>query len=70
MFVKFFIERVLFYSELVNVLVLAAMPRFVKEKYFRAFVMVSVLFVMAFYWLWLFVRGNNSRTWPYKSIIL
>ena len=70
LFVKFFIERVLFYSELVNVLVLAAMPRFVKEKYFRAFVMVSVLFVMAFYWLWLFVRGNNSRTWPYKSIIL
>ncbi len=46
--VRFFTERILLYSELINIMVLAALPRFVREKNLRFMIQVSVLFAVAF----------------------
>lgn len=67
--VRFFTERILLYSELINVMLLAALPCFVREKNLRFIVRVGVLFATAFYWYWVFVKGKSSETWPYRSIL-
>lgn len=67
--VRFFIERILLYSELINIIAISVLPHFVREKHLRFIMQACVLFAAVFYWYWLFVKGGHSRTWPYRSIL-
>ena len=69
-FVKFYLSRVLMYSELLNVYAVAAIPSFIKEKYLKyATIACVVLFAMAIWYVRCMSRGGNSGTYPYRSIV-
>lgn len=63
------IPRILLYSEFANIIVLAAIPRFIFDKNLRFLVSTAIIFVTVLYWYRVFVLGESSQTWPYKSIL-
>ena len=74
--IRFYVvRRILLYSEYVNLIVVAALPHFVKEKRLRVLVTMTVLFVATIFWYrryCIIPPGGtvpSSETWPYKSIL-
>ena len=66
-----FFDRMILYLEWLNILILASLPSFVKEKHLNAIVLVSVIGA-AFLTLWHIhiLKGMVSgQTWPYRSIL-
>lgn len=62
-------NRLLMYQYYANTLLLAAVPRFVKEKHLRFLVMMILVAVLAYYWWHIHVFRFNSGVWPYRSIL-
>ena len=67
--VSFFSGRLLIYFYGVNVLLLATLPQFVRDKHLRFILSAGIILVLAFYWWNTYVRGGASETYPYKSIL-
>lgn len=67
--VRFMLNRFLFYSEFVNIFAVAAISRFIKEKYLRVMTNMILIAVIIFYWWWHYVVRNFVNTWPYVSIL-
>ena len=67
--IRFFVGRVLLYSEFINIIAIAAIPNFVKEKHLRFMVAMVVLAVMTYYWVRMYAVLHLHETWPYKAII-
>ena len=67
--VKFFSDRILAYLYSVNLLLLAELPRFIKNKNIRFILSAGIIFTMAFYWWFTYVLKGFSETYPYKSIL-
>lgn len=66
--VRFF-SRVLDYSSYVNMILLAALPSFVREKYMKVIITCSVIGVTLFWWLWKTIHMGHGETYPYRSIL-
>lgn len=62
--------RVLIYTMFANMLLIAALPRFVKEKHLRFMVAVTIMAYYVLHWFYdvVYLRDANNL-WPYKSIL-
>lgn len=61
--------RVLAYTNSINVLLIAALPRFVKEKHLKFMIFMTILtYYILMWWFGTIHRGYNL-TYPYKSIL-
>jgi len=67
--ITFFSERVLMYFDFLNVLLLASMPRFFKNKYNKFFMSIGIIATVIFYWWYVYINAGANGTWPYKSIL-
>lgn len=67
--IRFWAGRVLMYQYYANTLLLASLPRFVREKHLRFLIMMAVVAVLSFYWWHIHVVRLNSGVWPYRSIL-
>lgn len=61
--------RVLAYSSFINVFLMAAFPRFVKEKHLRFMVFVAVTGYCVLLWYYQMIMLGHSQTYPYRSIM-
>ena len=68
-FIKIHSGRILFYSELANLIVLSALSNFVKEKHLRVMVTIAVIAVASIFFVRKFIFIGFYRTWPYRSIL-
>lgn len=67
--VRFWTGRVLILQQVINIILLASLPRFVKEKNLRFMVLLSVT-IVGLYFFWLsYIHKGASHTWPYRSIL-
>lgn len=66
--VRFF-TRVLDYSSYANMIILAALPNFVKNKHLKVLITLAVISALFLWWLWRYIYHGHSDTWPYKSIL-
>ena len=75
-FVRIFAFRVLFYFDFINVILIASLPFFVREKNLRNFVAISVFLASVTYFFFTTVfgvitsAGNGSGAWPYRTIFI
>ncbi len=75
-FVRIFAFRVLYYFDFINVLLLAALPFFIKEKVLRHFMAVAVVLasLVYLYFTSIYHHPGTSVTgtgaWPYRSILM
>ena len=67
--IRFWAGRILMYQYYANALLLAAIPKFVKEKHLRFLVMMILAAVLSYYWWHIHVFRLNSAVWPYRSIL-
>lgn len=67
--IRYITKRFLLYSHFVNLIVLASLPKFVKEKKLRIIILLCVIVVSVFFWWKIYIRGGSSETWPYRSIL-
>lgn len=70
LFVTILAVRVLFYFDLINVMLLASLPFFVKEKNLRIIVMFAVVSISLLYFILAYVTIGRGAlgTWPYRSV--
>ena len=61
--------RIILYYDYANLLVLAALPSFIREKYMKAIVGFTVTIVMLYHWYKMYVIAGWGGTWPYRSIL-
>lgn len=61
--------RAFLYSEFVDIILLAALPNFVKEKYLKAMVYLTVIAVLFFHFWFLIIIKRVNHEWPYYSIL-
>ena len=64
-----FFDRVLFYNDFANMLVLGAMPVFVRDKYLRALLFMAVILTVGVFWYYTFLVSPTFQTWPYRSVL-
>ncbi|MBR0249467.1 MAG: EpsG family protein [Synergistaceae bacterium] len=64
-----FFDRLIFYTDFANILVIAALPFFVKEKNLRFLVFFAVLITVFVFWYYKFLYLNTFGVWPYRSIL-
>ena len=69
LFIRVFAYRILYFFDMVNVILLASLPSFIREKTLRNLVFVSVLLTAIMFYVAVFVIRNGHATFPYKSII-
>lgn len=67
--VRLMTGRTLIYSTTVNVLLLAAIPAFVKEKYLRFLVAAVLVTYYVLHWWYACIYLGLAGTWPYESIL-
>ena len=67
--VRVFAYRVLYFFDMVNVILLAALPRFVRGKTLRILIFMSVLFTVIMFFTAVFILKNGHQTFPYKAVI-
>ena len=64
-----FMHRAIMYWDVIHVMILAALPGFVKEKYLRLMVLLVVTaLLLAYWWRGMLVHGYNSRLYPFKFV--
>lgn len=68
-FIKFFSARVMVYTNFINILLMASLPSFVKEKNLRIIVALGVMFFWSVSWYVRIVIRNQDNTYPYISIL-
>ncbi|MBQ7155066.1 MAG: EpsG family protein [Synergistaceae bacterium] len=68
-FVRVFYIRVFYYLSFINVMLIAAVPFFIKEKTLRNLAFVSVFLVSAVFFYMVNAVKNSAGTWPYVSIL-
>ena len=61
--------RIVMYTSFINIILMAAIPRFIKEKHLRFMVAVAVLGYCASQWWYNIIYQGLSETYPYKSIL-
>ena len=61
--------RMVLYYDYANLLVLAAIPSFVRSKHLKAIIGFTVIIVMLYHWHKMYIVAGWGRTWPYKSIL-
>ena len=64
-----FFDRILFYNDFANMLVIAALPKFVKEKHLSSMVTIFVLFTVVFFFYRTFILRPTFAVYPYRSVI-
>ena len=64
-----FFDRLLLYVEYINVLILASLYKFIKEKNLRATVLVAIIGAAVLVWWHMYVSKPQIGTWPYRSIL-
>lgn len=64
-----FFDRILFYTDFANILVVSSLPFFVKEKNLRFLVFFTVLIIVLIFWYYKFLFKNTFMVWPYRSIL-
>lgn len=68
-FVRIIANRMLYYYDVINTLLLAALPFFIKEKTLKNLVTVVVAFTgFVYFLLFVYVR-NSASIWPYTSVL-
>ena len=67
--IRIMANRVLMYPETINTIVLAALPRFVREKHLRIMVAAVVISVVAYHWYYFEVIVDGYGIFPYRSIL-
>lgn len=65
-FIQFFTVRIIIYSRIVNVLLLAALPGFVKEKHLRFIVAVCVIISISINF---YIHTRSDDVYPFRSVI-
>ena len=66
---RFITKRFLLYSHFVNMILIASLSSFVKEKNLKILVGMSVTAVLIFFWWYIYIHKGSSETWPYRSIL-
>ena len=61
--------RMVLYYDYANLLVLAAIPSFVRSKHLKAIIGFTVIIVMLYHWHKMYIVAGWGRTWPYRSIL-
>ena len=61
--------RMVLYYDYINLLVLAALPAFTRQKHLKIMVGFVVTIVMLYHWYKMYVIAGWGRTWPYQSIL-
>ena len=66
-----FFDRMILYLEYVNILTLASVHNFVKEKHLKAAVLLAVIgaSLLTFWHIYIHKGDLTSGTWPYRSIL-
>ena len=65
-FVQFFTVRIIIYSRIVNILLLAALPGFVKEKHLKFIVAVGVIISISINF---YIHTRSDDVYPFRSVI-
>ena len=69
LFVRVFAYRILYFFDMVNIILLASLPSCIREKTLRILVSVFVFITAVMFYVAVFVIKNGHRTFPYIAII-
>ena len=61
--------RILIYTNFINIILMAAIPRFIKEKHLRFMAVAAILGYNASQWCYNTIYQGSGEVYPYKSIL-
>lgn len=62
-------QRILMYSDHMNFILLATLPRLCKEKHLKALIVMGLTVALLIYWWYTFAVKNANLNYPYRSIL-